>query len=296
MPYKEANPEADAQEMNKTRGGVPFFTPKGEKGKYVTSYVRILPPRDDHPTESFFYWACVHGNLPGAGRPVLCPSRMFDRPCPACQEARSLDQRGMKDEARDFWPSWRALVNVCVVDENGNIDPDKEGVFVWAIPKTLMEDLEAKIKEIKDEKKRRISSPASGRDVIVKRKGTGPKDTKYEVALAEPSQVGQDIMDLLEDGLFFLPDIYPELPTARIAGLLSPAQANYDPEPEYVEGTYRELPAPTSNRRRPPVDDDDDVPFDRNGPNDEDEAPSGANVDVARARLEASLGRSMSQD
>lgn len=293
MPYKEASPEADAQEMNKTRGGVPFFTPKGEKGKYITSYVRILPPRDDHPTDSFFYWACVHGNLPGAGRPVLCPARMFDRPCPACQEARMLDQRGMKDEARDFWPSWRALVNVCVVDKDGNPDPDKEGVFVWAIPKTLMEDLEAKIKARPD-KQRAISSPTKGSDVVVKRKGTGPRDTKYEVDLAEPSAVGPEIMELLEDGLFYLPEIYPEQKAENIVGFLTAAPPSREDE-DAVPGEYRELPAPSASRRRPPVEDDEeDVPFDPDGPPDDD-APRG-NVDEARARLERSLGRKMTED
>lgn len=298
MGYKEANPDADKEESAKVGSGVPFWTPPGgERGNFITSYIRILPPRDDHPTDSYFYWVSVHGGLPGAQRPVLCPAKMFSKPCPACQEARALEQRGHKDEARDFWPSWKCLVNIVVLDSAGNLEEDGQS-FMWAMPKQVKDDLDAKLKKL-SEKGRNIASPKKGRNIEVNRKGKGAKDTRYEINFGDISEVSDDIMEIIEadDGMTFLPDVYQELEYNRIAGLLEPPH-----DEDAFEGEYRELPQETKTgksqrRREPEPEDDDDPPFDPDDDDDEDEQPpaapprrKGATTDDARSRLEASLG------
>lgn len=320
MGYKEADMDESIAERDRVRSGVPFWTvPTGKKpGAFAATRIRILPPRDDHPSNTFYYWAAVHGNLPGSERPVLCPNRMFDETCPACVEANNLQRQGFKDDARELFPSWKALVNVVVLDDDGNI-PDDAEPLVWSMPKGVMEDLISKIEEL-PKAQRNITSPKSGRDIIIRRKGKGAKDTKYEVHLGDAGEF--DESDIF-DAMHFLPDVYPKVAGVRITGLLTAAPPQLsDPfgdDDDTVTGDYREVgdddesddepepepvvrrrrastppvessPPPTTRRRAParreePEEDDDDGDDDDPEPDTE----SQDKVAAARARLQRAL-------
>lgn len=277
MAYREADPSARVEGP----GNNYFWKVPGDAKKWVSTRIRIMPPREDHPNDSFYLWQAVHRGLPGSQRSVLCPAKMTGKPCPACNEARALDMRGKKNAARNFWPTWRALVNIVVLD-----DDEDPTVLVWDMPKSVHEDLEAKMKElpIKD---RNISSPKKGRDVIVRRKGLGPTDTDYQIELAPPTPASEEVMKLLDedDSLFNLDAVYTLPDYSVIEGYLSAPETHSAADPFEDEDeddddevpVRRALPAPS---RRTVEDEDED---------EDDEPVTVSRTASARARLAASL-------
>lgn len=222
MAYKTASVDETEEGMGKVRSGIPFWTvPGAPEPNWKTSYVRILPPRDDHPDNTYYFWVATHGNLPGGTRPVLCPSKMFDEPCPACALGNTLWNAGNKNDARKFFASWRAMVNIVVLNKDGSLPEDAE-VKVWGMPKGVMESLQAKLKE-RPKSQRDISNPIGGYTIRVRRQGTGKnngQDTSYEIEPMEnPSDLPDDAVDLL-DNMIALDKIYVRATGSQIDGLL----------------------------------------------------------------------------
>ena len=275
MSYKAVSVDETEDGMSKVRGGVPFWTvPGAPEPQWKTSYVRVLPPRDDHPDNTYYFWVATHGNLPGGTRPVLCPAKMFDEPCPACALANSLWNAGNKTDARKFFASWRAMVNIIVLNKDGSL-PDDAEVKVWGMPKGVMESLQAKLKE-RPKSERDIANPIGGYNIKVRRTGTGKnngQDTKYEIdPMDTPSDLPDDAIDLL-DNMIALDQIYARVNDTLIAGLLAapkteskklaspPSNVWDDDEDEEesnaIESSYRvideeedEAPAPPPPPRR----------------------------------------------
>lgn len=307
MGFKEADPEASRAGLAETKGsGIPFWTPPaGEAGKAKTTRIRILPPRDDHPDNKYYFWVATHGNLPGARGPVRCPQKNDNLPCPACEIGNDLWQANRREDARKWFSSWRGLVNIIVLNAEGEVPSDPK-VQVWGVPKTLLTDeLEEKIAEL-PEGKRNIASLLAGRDVFVRRRGKDVQDTKYEIALAPNATAfladNPDLLEKLGEEMIFLPSVYPATSELDISGLLEakPRGAlppHVDPfDDDTVEGVFAEvLPAvpetyeaPAPTKSAPPFGDDDD---------DEDAAPPAApagtvskEVSEARRRLAQRLG------
>lgn len=228
MAYKSASVEESEEGMNRVGGKIPFLTiPGGTPPKWKTTRLRILPPRDDHPDNTYYFWVATHGKLPGSNRPVLCPQKMYDEFCPACDIGNKLWNEGRKDDARKFFASWRAMTNVIVLNHDGTLPDDGPAVKVWGIPKGVMEDLQSKLKEL-PKSKRDITDPIAGYDILVRRKGTGldgGKDTTYEINVApdatDLSALGDEVIDLL-DKMIALDTIYERSTGDNITGLLQP--------------------------------------------------------------------------
>ena len=248
--WKEADPEQSAAGRNEIRSGVRFWTPPSGEGSkpWKTSRVRIMPPHEDNTDNKYYHWIAVHGNLPGSDRPVRCPAKNDNYTCPACEEGNRLWNLGDKDKARKFFASWRAFVNVIVLTADGDI-PEDATIQVWGIAKTTLDDLEAKIGEL-DKGERNIASPTeAGRDIFVRRRGKGAEDTKYEIAPAPQQSAFPDmdkLEELMEEGLYLLPEIYPVIEQTHITALLSPAKPRHvDPfedeeeeEEDVIEGVF----------------------------------------------------------
>ena len=251
MAWKTADEAESTEGLKEIRGGVPFWTPPtADPPKWKTSRVRFLPPRADHPTNRWYEWVSTHGNLPGANRPVLCPHRMYDEPCPACKMAQDLQNAGLKEDARDLWPSWRGLVNIVELTMEGQPLEDDPTIKIWGMPHSLVEVLNAKLEEM-PKGSRNFTHPLTGRDVFVRRQGKQMK-SKYEIALApETSPVADIIMALLEsdeERLHFLPGIYERTTSESIRVLLAAPSEKPLRDPfdvgSVVDGSVRELPAP----------------------------------------------------
>jgi hypothetical protein len=293
MAYKKASEEASEEGLKEVQSGANWFKPsKGE------NRIRILPPHEDHPNEKWYEWVALHGNLPGAGKPVKCPAKMYDKPCPACIVANQYYARGDKDGAREFSSTWRALVNLVELDTDGEVDDDAE-ITTWAMPRGTLEDLNALIKKL-PKGKRDISDPETGRDVIITKKGTGQK-TQYRTELAgDPSEVDAVVYELLDtDDLRLLGTIYPDFKPAQIEAFLEAAKGEdpWDDDDEdeappprkaiaapkkgkAVEAEYRVVeeddeddddppPAPRRAKKAKPVEEDEEE-------EDEDAAPAKA--------------------
>lgn len=222
MPIKKANIEESVAGKSDVKSGLPWLKlESGKGGKLKTTRLRILPPREDHPTDRFYLWVATHGNLPNAGRAIYCTQKNDDIPCPACEKARELYQAGRKDDARDFNSGWKGLLNVIELDDEGDMDVDDWQIQPWAAPKGLVEDLLDKIDALK--KFKDITDLEKGRDVIVGRKGKKITDTKYEIQICEPSSLPEEVIAAImsdEAELYDLPNIYEKPTTEAVVAML----------------------------------------------------------------------------
>lgn len=297
--------ETDMQEVERGMAeisGSPFWKPPaGAPGKYKTSRIRILPPRADASKPKYFYWVAVH-NIPGAGRAVPCPAKMEDQPCAACQKASLLWSRAeaakepkngpIRNEARKFFLSWKALVNIVVLNNDGSV-PDDAQIIPWQMSKTLMEALKAKVDAREDPKERNITHSVHGYDIKLQRIGTGLEDTKYEINPADVSTpLAPEVLALIEqDGLVDLSSLYPPFGSVRIEALLdAPRKLRELPAPDaFEEEDDDEEEASTDAKFRIIEDEEEDEePTPRRG---RAAAPSSADsrVAAARARLNAAF-------
>ena len=272
MGYKDADADESIAGRNEVRSGTPFYSPQaGENGKWKRNRLRVLPPRDDQTDGKYYKWVAIHGDI--FDRPILCNEKMFDEDCPACTHARELQRAGRTDDAKRFWPNWRALMNVIALTSDGEPIKETDGsvrIRVWAAARSLWDELLDKGVPTLPEGERDISHVKEGRDLIVKRKGTGQKDTKYEwlkdpndddvIAFPAASPLPKAVLATIrddDDALHILDGVYSHLPSAKVAGLLKapersdPFEDDEDEKP--VDGTYRELPAADEDEDDPPA-------------------------------------------
>ena len=241
---KTIEDDADAG-MESVKGSKTWSPPAGENGAWKKTRVRILPARSDHPHNYFWNWYPIHGNLPGAGRGIICPAKDKDEECPACEVGNQLWNAGKKEQARKFFSSWRAAMNILVLnrdgsvpdgtfDEKGNLYPTAIKIYVPG--KENLENLRALIKsEIDDKGLRDITDPETGRDVFIRRKGTDAKTTRYEISMAETvSALDADVLEALEADESLLHDltkVFATVATERIAGFLEAPSRKALPSP-----------------------------------------------------------------
>lgn len=294
MGFKVASMDEAYKGEKEMQGGANFFTPAAGKGKndWGVTRLRILPPRDDHPFGHYYFPVAVH-SIESAGRPVWCPAKNANQFCPACALAAETQRTQGKDAANGMWASWRAVVNVVQLNNDGSV-PDDAEIQVWAMPKTKVFDvLQAKLRELKAKgEPDDPTHPLQGRDIWVRRKGSG-RQTDYEVQI-EPtvSELDDKIIDMFDDNAYDLPTVYSAESPEQITGYLTgeaPASSNRQlasakvqspwEDANTVEGEVREIPAPKAS-----------TPFDDEEEEDgEDPQPSGAVIGNAKERLRASL-------
>jgi len=271
--WKRPDIAASVEAAKALAEGTPLFKPQsGPGGKWADNWIRILPPREDLPSDPdtgktlFYYPVAVH--FYGANRaPFVCLRKMYDEPCPACAQAREQgDGKG---------PRWYAAMNVVTLKDDGT--PKENLVRIWPCPRTTLDDLTQAIEELPEDE-RDITDPDTGRPVLIRRKGTSVQDTRYQVLLA-PDAMPLEAPDLLEN-MNDLVANYEVLTAARmlevLAGPTDPFGASAapavrprlgaglpPPPDEVVEGESRELapgeeeeeaPAPTAVKTKPKAD------------------------------------------
>lgn len=172
--------EANSASKDKVGGDVAYLS----KLPVGTTVLRLMPPAAgrDRP------WVVVHQHfvrVPGADKPVVfnCPEKMKNERCPGCQQMRALEKTGNPvdfDAAKKYAPSFRVFANV-IDRANPNDGPKVWGFGVSIFRRlTYFRDNDAAYGED-------YTHPIEGRDLIITRTGTGPKDTRYQVDLSAKS-------------------------------------------------------------------------------------------------------------
>lgn len=275
---KKANMDTAVQAKNEVHSGVPFVKLEaGAKGKKKTTWLRTLPPRDDHPNDNFYMWIRSHFGV--GGRAVRC-LRQLDQFCPVCEFVKQLESEGAMEEANDMRGKYRAIMNVFELDDDGGI-VDNE-VKVFSCGTRTINDL---TDEIEKNDNYDITDLENGYDVGITKKGVadkkgggGKNPVSYEVDLnAYPTPVPQfeDGHELSDDDLHDLTAVYEVMEPQRLVGLLTgaggtdgftgdaiepaaekralpAARRARDPEPEPEEGEFEEIepePEPAPVRR-----------------------------------------------
>lgn len=300
--YQEADVEESHVGLKEASFGVSFWTPKGENGEWTTSRVRICPPRIDHKDKKYYFWVALHGNLPGVGHPVACPQRMFEEPCAACDASRQFYNANDKESGGALASNFKALVNVIPLMADGSL-PEDPRIKVWSMPKQVLEALEDEIAQL-DRSERNISSPITGRDVFVRRKGTqakGTNKTEYKVKLAPASTPMAPEMLARLNEMTLLTDVYKKRSSAEIrtlmlgesvemGNLLPVGKEEADPwdEVESTVGEFKEIKEEKKvvvEDNDPPWGDDDDDDDVKTEPKEDEKA----RINAERAKLLAKL-------
>jgi hypothetical protein len=154
-----------------------FWTPPEGRSR-----VRILPPQAAFEGDFVFRQDVHYGfeDESGKGRAVAC-LRAFDEDCPVCEFVEYLQCSADKEDeklARDMRRQAQ-LITECL------IRPAKR-VRLWRIPISVYREIAGWLPDpdIGD-----VTHPTRGRDIILKRKGTGLR-TRYSVTTADRSKIG----------------------------------------------------------------------------------------------------------
>ena len=230
MAWKQVDVGASIKGREEVVFGPQFFKPEGaKKGKWKTTWIRILPVREDHPDEKFYLWTRVHFGVGSNSRQVACAA-FFDRRCLVCEHQTQLAEVGRKEEAARMRAQTRAVMNVIEINEDSiaATDDDTEPTIkVWSIGTKTFDKLTGVLQGLK-KKDRDIFDPEKGRDVRVMRTGTGQEDTDYQISVASEASVFNGGEYAILDNLLDLTAVYPLLEMERVAGLLSAAQHPFE--------------------------------------------------------------------
>ncbi len=261
--------------------GTPFWKPPGgPKGKYQTTWIRILPLAEDDPGDEFYRLLPLHYGIGANNRVIICRNLSTEgvERCPICEAAREQFNRGNEEAGRELRATWRALVNMIVIDADEGTPLKDEEIQVWAMPKNTYLDLLDEIEKLPEDD-RDITDPETGRDVYVDRKGSGRKDTEYKIGFSTSGAASFPAVELLEpdDALFNLAEVHTSYDADTVLAMLEGGAAGPDPFDGLAEGDQEPqaaLPAPRNQRGAAPpeADADDEEEPTAEGPADEEAA------------------------
>ena len=147
------------------------------------NFVAIVPPLEE---DSYFgKRVYVHYDIGVDRSAVLCLSKMFDKPCPICEERsrleksegrRGRDDSDIQDEINALRPSVRYLF--WIVDMTNDRTKD-EGVQLYDAPKRINIEIISLSVNKRTGELLDISSVKDGKTLVFIRKGKAMKDTKY---------------------------------------------------------------------------------------------------------------------
>ena len=159
--------------------------------KNGTTTIRILPPWSD---KGMWYEPITEHFIASKKRSVTCSEPLFGR-CPVCEHGAYLAGNGHQEEAKNFRPSTKYLVNALVLSEPNGKLTIKDGIKVFKLPSgvkaTLLDfDVDASGDGWGD-----ITDYFHGVNVKVDRSGQG-LNTKYSV---KPLPTRVDIIAKLQE-------------------------------------------------------------------------------------------------
>lgn len=227
----------------------------GTQGKYVATRVRILPPRADAPKDRWYTWAQAHFNVGQNKRQVRCLAD-FEKFCPVCAHANQLRREGLEKEADEIRQQTYGLVNVVVI--NKDTERPDGGVQVWrSSTKWVVKLINALEEEFEDED---VSDPETGRDVVIRRSGSGKNDSEYDFRVKDKSEFNGGDFELLNQ-MYDLENIFTVFDEERLVALASGAVAalpagrdpldgedddDSGPPADAEEGEYRPVETPAA--------------------------------------------------
>ncbi len=173
-------------EYDKSRNGRPGFEYVNTQildrlgiTKYKTeasdNFIRIMPPKDDTVMWAREVW--VHRNIGANGVTLLCPKKMYNKPCPVCEAIEAMKAaKASDDEIKTIVATRRYLMFVYDVRNDETIAKglrwyDAPGIVISNI---VLLSKDKRTKEIID-----VCDPVDGRDIEFVRKGSG-LSSKYE--------------------------------------------------------------------------------------------------------------------
>jgi len=134
-------------------------------------FIAILPRED---SELFFYELFVHRGLADK-KDFLCPQRMFNEACPACQLADELESAGDSDGAGPYYPGRQYLMWVLNMDNPRTL---AEGPHLYQAPKSVLDGIFEVCVDVRTGETLDVSDPDERINVVFKRTGKGI-NTRY---------------------------------------------------------------------------------------------------------------------
>lgn len=159
---------------------------KALKIKDGANCIRIVEPTWDNP-EHFGLDIWVHYSVGPDKQTYLCPDKMNGDPCPVCEERARAVRDGDEEYAKQLEARKRVLVYL--VDR----DNEKEGVLVWAMPKSFDTDLIAISQDKRTGEILQIDDPVNGFDINFDKTGTKDRTKYVGISVARrSSELGDD--------------------------------------------------------------------------------------------------------
>lgn len=262
----------------------------GEGNRWKSNIIRILPPHTNMEGK-FYFGVPIHFKIGPGSATVPCPRKAFQLPCPICAKGFELMNKGLKDDAREFLPSWQAYMNVIPLDENGEPQGRDPKVRVLSASRKVLDE----ILDIMETKYGDVTDLEEGRNINIRKRvrgGDKMTGTDYQVsAAAEPSAF--DHPELVE-GLQDLGRISPFRSAEILAGLLEGGAVKTDPfgdeEEEPRPALTGLIATPGSMVFDSPLDDETDAAQDQMREEEAEPAPPPARTTkAAREALKESL-------
>lgn len=201
--------------------------------------LRILPPTwEDAKHYGYDVW--VHRNIGPDQGTYVCPSKMYKKPCPVCEEhARAIRDKEDQDYIKSLKPT--NVVGMYIIDR----DQEKEGPLLMSMPWTMDRDFSALAEDKKTREVLPIDDPEDGYDISFGREGKG-RQVRYIGLQVDrrPSALADDEETAARWLKYIQKRPIPDMVVSE----------TYDELKEILEGT----PAPKDEKKRSRGDDDDD--------------------------------------
>jgi hypothetical protein len=217
---------------------------KAFKVKDGSNCIRIIEPTWDEP-EHFGLDIWVHYGIGPDRNTYLCPSKMKNEPCPICEERAKAARSGDEDYSKELEARKRVLVYL--IDRN----LEKEGVLVWAMPKSFDNDLIAISQDKRTGEILQIDDPVDGYDVDFEKSGTKDRTRYTGIQVARrSSELGNDDW---RDAAFDqpLPKILNFYSYEHLAAAFGGQAAKKDKDEDEEKPRHRERTSSASKSREP---------------------------------------------
>ena len=199
MPYYKADTSRAAEtqkalEEEAARRGINYWKPKEGDNR-----VRVLPPWTDQGEWGFKWWRewWIHFNVGPDSRRFACPKKLGVGPCYICEQVAVLrdGDETDKDMAGDLAAGRQYYINIIDLKEPKNDDGTPK-VQLYTAGITVFKEM---VDYFCDPQWGDFSDPEDGFVVVIKRTGTGKKNTRYSVRLDKNrSKLEQDLWPALD--------------------------------------------------------------------------------------------------
>lgn len=161
------------------------FTPKNGDNA-----VRICPRDASEEAEHYGEDVWVHYSVGPDKAGVICLAKMFNSPCPVCEERQRAERRGDEEAVKALKPARRVLV--WMIDRKN----EDQGPLLWPMAWTVDRDISKAARDRETGAFYFIEDPDEGYDVYFDRSGNPPivEYSGYQLA-RKPNSLSAKILD-----------------------------------------------------------------------------------------------------